>query len=341
MQEITTKVTEIMELPAWRVLLGQIISDPIERQRIANELGVGPVTLFRWAKNASNPRPQNIQNLLHILPRHRSALFISISEEFPDITITVDEHDLEDPTREIPSEFYARVLSAYVDTPKVQHFWSIANNILLQALGQLDPNAIGMAITIAQCQAPTPGQPVRSLRERIGRATPPWQTNLEQKAIFLGAESMAGYALTTCRPLVVQNRAERGDVYPAHWVEWEESAAAYPILLADTVAACLLVSSSQPGFFLPFRLNLIQHYAELLALAFDPQDFYRLEQIDLRVMPHYSRQEQYTSHIQQRISTIMIQAVNHRQPMSLVEAQHVALQELEEAFIQLSFSVDE
>jgi transcriptional regulator with XRE-family HTH domain len=330
-----------MELPAWRLLLGQLITEPVERQRIANELSVSTVTLSRWASNASNPRPQNLQHLLHILPRHRDELVASMSEEFPDIPFAADGYEGEDPSREIPSEFYARVLSAYVDTPKIQRFWSIANNILLQALGQLDPNSLGLAVTIAQCQSPNPGQSVRSLRERIGRATPPWQSNLEQKAIFLGAESMAGYALTSCRSLVVQSREEHGNVYPAHWVEWEESAAAYPIMLAGTVAGCLLVSSRQPGFFLPFRLNLIQNYTELLALAFDPEDFYRLDQIDLRVMPHYSRQEQYVSRIQQRISTIMIQAVRDHRPMSLVEAQQIALREVEEVFIQLPFSQEE
>ncbi len=330
-----------MELPAWRQLLGQIIADPVERQRIASELGVGPVTLSRWASNISNPRQQNIQNLLRMLPQHRSALFASMCEEFPDIAKSADERDIEDPTRVIPSEFYARVLSAYVDTPHIQRFWSIANNILLQALGQLDPHELGLAITIAQCQSPAVGQPVRSLRERMGLATPPWQSNLEQKAIFLGAESMAGYALTSCRALVVQSREERGNVYPAHWVEWEESAAAIPIMLAHTVAGCLLVSSRQPGFFLPFRLHLMQNYAELLALAFDVEDFYDPEQIDLCVMPHYARQEQYMTHIQQRISTIMIQAVNNGRPIDLVEAQQVVFRELEESFIQLSYTQDE
>lgn len=329
-----------MELPAWRQLLGQIISDPVERQRIASELGVGPVTLSRWASNISNPRPQSLQNLLQVLPRHRSALFASMREEFPDVAMSANERDVQDPTRVIPSEFYARVLSAYVDTPQIRRFWSIANNILLQALGQLDPHAQGLAITIAQCQSPSAGQPVRSLCERMGLATPPWQSNLEQKAVFLGAESMAGYALTSCRALVVQSREESSNVYPAHWVEWEESAAAFPIILANTVAGCLLVSSRQPGFFLPFRINLLENYTELLSLAFEPEDFYHLDQIDLRVMPHYARQEQYMSHIQQRISTIMIQAVNNHQPMNLAEAQQVAFRELEETFIQLSFSLD-
>ena len=50
----------MQELPSWRVLLGQLIHDPQERNRIANELGINPATLVRWAHNETNPRPQNL-----------------------------------------------------------------------------------------------------------------------------------------------------------------------------------------------------------------------------------------------------------------------------------------
>ncbi len=32
----------------WRSLLKSIISDPQERQRLAEELGIKPITLIRW-----------------------------------------------------------------------------------------------------------------------------------------------------------------------------------------------------------------------------------------------------------------------------------------------------
>lgn len=40
---------------------------------------------------------------------------------------------------------------------------------------------------------------VRSLRESMGVGTPPWPGDLEHQAMFLGAESLAGYVVTNCR----------------------------------------------------------------------------------------------------------------------------------------------
>ena len=52
---------------SWRELLGKIISDVHERQRIATTLGINPATLTRWAANETNPRPQNLRELLRFL----------------------------------------------------------------------------------------------------------------------------------------------------------------------------------------------------------------------------------------------------------------------------------
>jgi hypothetical protein len=53
----------MQELASWRELLGKIIADSHERQRIANMLGVNPITLTRWVNNESKPRPQNLRQL--------------------------------------------------------------------------------------------------------------------------------------------------------------------------------------------------------------------------------------------------------------------------------------
>jgi hypothetical protein len=54
----------MQELASWRELLGKIIADSHERQRIANMLGVNPITLTCWVNNESKPRPQNLRQLL-------------------------------------------------------------------------------------------------------------------------------------------------------------------------------------------------------------------------------------------------------------------------------------
>lgn len=328
------KVMALEKYTSWREFLGQLIHDARERQRIANELNVSTVTLTRWVNKTSHPRPANLYRLLEALPQHHTMLVELIAKEYPGFTGTPVEKP-DDGMQEIPSAFYARVLNAYSTTPQAQRFWSISNLILQQALGQLDPNHVGLAITIVQCMPPSTDNKVRSLRESVGRGTAPWDMNLEQRAIFLGEESLAGNVVTHCHYRVIQNRAEGQGIFPAHWVEWEEGAAAYPILRAGNIAGCLLVSCTQPNYFLPFRCTLIEHYAELMTLVFEPEEFYDMQRISLAFMPHYRTQEQYLSGFQQRVSNVMLQAMRDRQAISYIKAQQLVWKQLEEELLQL------
>jgi transcriptional regulator with XRE-family HTH domain len=321
-----------MQTPlTWRELLGNAISDPQERQRIANELGVTPVSLNRWAKGETTPREQILRRLLQALPEQRTLLLALLRIEFPNFTATPEERGIA-VSDEIPSAFYSRALNAYATTPDTQRFWSISNLILQQALGQLDPNQVGMAITIVQCMPPKGGK-VLSLRERVGRGTPPWNTNLEQQAIFLGAESLAGAAVMEGHPAVLQDRRKNEGLYPAHWVEWEESAAAIPLLRAGKIAGSLLVSCTQPNYFLPNRYKLIQNYAQLISLVFEAQEFYAPQEIELRVMPNYHTQERHLSGFRQRVSTLMIESARNRRSLTIIDAERLAWQQLEDELI--------
>src|SRR5205823_8355543 len=113
---------------------------------------------------------------------------------------------------------------------------------------------------------------VLSLRELMGRGTPPWTRELEHQAIFLGAESLAGHVITSGHLEANQNLQNKNSLSAGYRGPWEMSAAAIAITSMGKVAGSLLVSSSQPDYFLPTRCKLIEQYAELIALAFDPGD---------------------------------------------------------------------
>ena len=321
--------------PTWREVLGHIIKDTHERQRLASALGINPITLDRWANKTSKPRVQNLRLLTAVLPEYRSELFESLSAEFPEAFTVMEELTTRESAQEIPSDFYTHVINAYVQTPRAQRFWLISTTILQQALGQIGSRDAGIAIAVVQCVPPPQSQNVRSLRLRVGRATSPWQTNLEQNPIFLGAESMAGFAVMHHRPLVIESREERSSIYSAHWIEWEESAAAYPILLGGMVVGSFLVSSTKTNYFVPFRRSLIENYSRLMTLAFEPEDFYPPERVDLRWMPHYSQQAKYLLQFRPRVSEVMIQASKAHQPIDLFQAQDLVWRQLEEEFLQL------
>jgi transcriptional regulator with XRE-family HTH domain len=320
--------------PTWRELLAELIQNSQERQRIANELGVNPLTLTRWVNNESKPRPQNLRRLLAIFPHHRDTLLRSLAQEFPEFSFSAKDKEIEDQVLEIPSEFYARVHATYVTTHQNQLFWAISNLVLQQALGHLDPYQTGMALTIAQCMPPSPGHKVRSLRERLGRGTPPWPFNLDEEAIFLGSESLVGYAVSKYHPVAIQDASEPG-VFPAHWTAWEHSAAALPIMRLNASAGCLLASSTQPEYFLPARQRLLQNYAILLVLAFTPQEFYEPQEIDLQPMPFYRTQKTVVSKFRQRLSSFMHQAQSKGRAINMLEAEQVVWQEIEEDLLGL------
>ena len=327
----------MQETHTWRTLLGTILQDVQERQRIATELGINSMTLIRWASNETKPRVQNLQQLLRALPvKYRHTMIELLTAEFPAFALPLKGPMDEDSSQEIPSAFYTGVLRAHATTYKQQRFWSISNLILQQALGQLDSSQLGMEITVAQCMPPDMAGKVCSMRERTGRGTKPWNTNLEHRAMFLGIESLAGYALTSLRLLVIQDRSERQIPVSGSWVEYEESAVACPIMYEGRVAGCLLVSSTQPRYFLPFRQQLIQNYADLMVLAFDPAEFHASQDIELRPMPPPQVQVAHFSRLRQRISDVMLESYKNRQPINVLEAEQIVWQQLEEEFFQLS-----
>ena len=214
----------------------------------------------------------------------------------------------EAPIQTIPSEFYARVLASHTSTDKNQRFWSTSHIILQQAIEQLDPKRQGLSIWIVSCMPPSgPFYKVRSLRESIGIGTFPWPNDLEQNALFLGAESLAGSVVTHCRPGIIQNLEKEHNLIPASHIEYEKSAAIYPILYTGLIAGVLLVSSTQIDYFLePGRLELVQAYANLAALAFAPEDFYPPAEIALGIMPPHEEQKAHFAHFRQMVEHIII-----------------------------------
>ncbi len=324
------------EARTWREILGQIIKDSKEKQRLIDELNITPITLTRWVNGESDPRPQNLRQLINALPQHREQMQKLLREERGLGSFSFSDED--EATKVIPTEFYARVLVARASTSENLRFWSTCQLILQKALEQLDPEQRGMSIWVVRCMPPSgPYRKVRSLRESVGLGTSPWIRSLEQNAMFLGAESLAGNVVTLFRPGVIQDLNEGYNLMPATRVEYEQSAAIYPILYAGRIAGVLLVSSTETNYFLAqSRNDLLQYYADLTALAFEPDDFYAPEQIALCVMPSHEEQKEYFANFRQMVAETMLYAANRNQPVSAIQADMLVWQRLEEELLKLS-----
>jgi hypothetical protein len=194
-----------------------------------------------------------------------------------------------------------------------------------------------MAIWVIRCMPPSgPYNKVRSLRECFGLGTPPWSGNLEQTAVFLGAESLICNVVTLCRPAIFQDLEYEYEqqITPTGRINYERSAVAHPILFAGRIAGALLVSSTQKKYFLSqVSTDLIQRYADLVALAFDPQEFYSPEQIALSIMPSPEEQRVSLAKFRQLVYQTMRDAAQKNQLVSNTQASLLVWQRLEDEFL--------
>ena len=315
--------------PTWQSILQQILRIPGEQQRMAVAIGLSQMTLTRWAKGESNPQRPHLTRLLQVTPlAYRDQLLEALEATYPDI----HSWQKDDSAENIPSEFYAQLLSVRTTTTDSLRFWRISDMVLKQVLAQLDPNQLGMAVTLVQCMPPCEahGNKIRSLRERAGRGTFPWSADLEPIALFLGMESLAGYATESRRTVNVDDLTKE-KLLPAYRTEHEVSAAAHPIMLGGQIAGCLATSSTQVGYFTQQRQALLVAFSNLASLAFDKEEFYDPKSVELRVMPTPAYQRPILDGFRQRVSRMLTNATNQRLRINNTEAeQKVWLQTEEE-----------
>jgi transcriptional regulator with XRE-family HTH domain len=321
-------------IQTWRELLGKVIADSQERQRIADALGVNPITLTRWATNKSNPRQDNLRPLFEALPQHRQLLTELITQEFPQFITEALTQESIAPT--IPSEFYVQVLSVHTTSPTRLRVSTMRLLILQQIIAHLDPHQEGLLAVIAQCVPPKAGCKVRSMHMTYGRSTPAWGSVIENRILFFGAESQMGQAVGTAQPVIVNTPEVREMLFPMHDSPFDTSSLAYPLLQADRIAGCLAVASRQPHYFTHERLELLQEYAHLLVLAFEPGEFYDLQDIELGIMPSPQRQQIHLMGFQKRVTQHLIQASQRNQILSRPQAELLVWQELEEEFLHMA-----
>lgn len=246
----------------------------------------------------------------------------------------------EDSSDLIPSEFFSQVLNIRTTTTESLRFWRICEAILKQALAQLDPHHLGMAIKLVQCMPPTRKDgKIRSLRERVGKGTPPWTADLEHDVLFLGLESLSGNAVDL-RRMVYEDDLRKPSPLPRVRDTHEISAAATPIRFEGRLAGCLLASSAQANYFTQQRLALLATFSDLISLAFDKNEFYHPHNIELRVLPRPETQRPYLAQFRPRVTERFQEAMQEHQHVNNAEIELEVWQELEEKLLSLAVSDD-
>ncbi len=331
-------MTTSLKPETWRQYLATFISDPDERRRISQVSGLDEATLRRYAEHKTKRiRPHMLRSLVAALPPESRPLMIRLLlEEFPDFSLNelpdtspINDLELEKAAYRIQLAVYERALRAHTTTPLSLRFWTICNLVLAAALEQLDPGPepVGVEVVLAECLPQLQGEVVHCLRETFLLGTPPWRTD-QITPLLLGAESLAGYAVTSVRPAICQNLRANPAFLPVRLEAYEESAAAYPLLQGDRVGGCLLVSAAQVDFFTPPRLALINAYADLAVLALRDDQFYEQQAIQLRTMPATDVQHALFASFRQRVNEVM--SAPDRQVANIVEAEGLVWRQLVE-----------
>jgi hypothetical protein len=319
---------------SWRELLGKLTENPAEKQRVAEALGVNAFTVTRWVTGESEPRLHNLKRLPDVFPHYR-ALFSELIQA--DLAPNVAPRAVppsEDARLEVPSEYLVRTLATYATTSGPFRAWSIRNLNLQQAIELLDPDMLGMEITVVQCVPPVSGQLVQSLCERIGVGSAPWDSGVGRRLLFLGAESLAGWVVGRGEPGVVQDMQQKQGPLLFRASTYEKSAVAWPLQREGKLAGCLLVVCTQVEYFTPLRLSFIEVYANSLALSFRDEEFYPLSQIALHEMPILSLEEQraYAAQLRDRMMRLRRE---HGYQFSEAEAERRILQQMEAELLLL------
>jgi transcriptional regulator with XRE-family HTH domain len=324
------------DVSSWRDLLRIMISSAKERERLANEVGVSSVTISRWVTGNFEPRPQSLQRLIHAVPsEYREEFHELVARAYPHMA---NPATLYEPS-ELPSEFFRRVLETRCTTSDKQLYWTITQQILEHGVRQLDPERVGISITVVRCTPPGADGKVRSLRENVGIGTPPWEGDLTARALFLGAESLAGHVVSSFHYENVDDLRLRRTFVPAYQGEHEISSIAWPLLMGGRTAGCLLLSSTLPNYYRSdARRLLVADYARLLSLAFLPEQFYPYEMIELRQMPPIEVQRTFFGHFQNRVTELMVEKINAGQRIGREEAELTIWQEIEADLIEYMYT---
>ena len=222
-----------------------------------------------------------------------------------------------------------QLLETNANTPYPLRFTTLVQMIWLQLQSVLDPDRLGIRLSIALCSFPaTPGGPIRSLREIVKLTTHQSLQLSPSDEIFLGLESLCGHCVGTCKVSVVQD-VDREEYLPVRRSEGECSAVAYPIQRGGQIAGSFLVSSPVTDWFTEQILHLLQTYTYLLSLAFDSDQFYPLERIFLRPMPSEAQQRHHIVTFPQRV----FKSLQEDASLLRRQAEQRAWQEIEEALL--------
>jgi hypothetical protein len=316
----------------WRQLLEKILSDQQEFDRLVKALSVDARTLRGWARGTTQPRSQGLLLLLHNLSsEYQEIMPHLVQEEFPDVyeQYVVMQTNVEITSTTIPSAVYERVLQERATSLNDRSLWGIGVAVLRPLITQLSQGSELVVAVLVRCVPPTPGEHlVTRLQEMVVETND--ENVREPLYFFMGVNSLAGYILEMGKPRVYNDLQSFPTPVAAddNFTSSMASVAGYPICQNGAFGGILLVYSTASRFFSRRKLDLLQKYSELLALAFREKDFFPLESILLQLIPLPETQLTTLTLLREKIHQLMAMHEQKQEPLTYRQAEALALKEL-------------
>ena len=317
------------EREAWCSYLDDIIrrKTSVQKANLYQQIGVTRTTVQRWRNGENLPDAAHVYRLLTALPEEERDQLRQLMGTDSRLQMPGEVPMGEEKTDCIPQQIYEEVLR--LSRHASDRFWLIGGMVLFHALKQLHGAQIGLEMVIARCMPPRQDGKIRSLRAHAGRGTAPWRTDFHIKDYFLGAESMAGYAVMNRHSIMIPDLRDSHLIFPLYCQEHEQSCAAVPIMREGKVAGALVVSCCDNNFFDSERLALLERYSDLIHLAFFDQEFYPSSSIELALMPDLSTQKTHFNAFRSRVNDEYEQAVKRQPELNLASIEARIRQALE------------
>jgi hypothetical protein len=314
----------------WRQILDKILSDQQEFDRLVKALSVDPRTLKGWAKGTSNPRSQGLLLLLHNLPAaYQDILPQLVQTEFPDVYEQYEAmlRKVEITATTIPAVLYERVLQERATTLHPLARWGVGSSVLRTLITQLSQGSELVVAVLVSCVPPGPGEShVTRLQEWVVETN---EENVREPRYYMGMNSLAGYVLEMGKPCVYNELQSfptpvATDAFTASMA----SVAGYPICQNGSFGGVLLIYSTAPRFFSRRKLDLLQKYSDLCALAFREEAFFPQESIFLQIIPERETQMATLALLREKIHELMASAERKEEPMTYRQAEELVLKQL-------------
>jgi hypothetical protein len=147
---------EMNESSTWREVLGEVIQDQQERHRVAQALGVAPLTMLRWVKGQSTSRQGTLHTLPDLFPHRRDQLIELIAREDPAFSLAA-RPPLKGEMPAIPSAVYERVFQTLAICPPLLRSWTICT-LIVEVMDWATPGRLALPVgylivTISKCFA--------------------------------------------------------------------------------------------------------------------------------------------------------------------------------------------